>query len=253
MWHEITNPNWIRDSSRASTQRFSATRGMRRAAYCAPRQRPRNRISRRHRPEQGATRADTPLARHDRRPDCAKPAAATLRRFPYRPIARCASLRPHPRPVRCCSPCRPRSRRPPPRRPPITLRAGDGRSRLDRPAGRAGVVGMGRRSACTTRSSARARRSATSTSNPSTAAPRRSSTAPRAPTLDAAQPEFDAQRTRMAFVRNGDVFVRDLRSGALTQVTRSDAAEVAAAVEPRRQPRVPRRQRLVPVARRPAA
>ncbi len=32
-------------------------------------------------------------------------------------------------------------------------------------------------------------------------------------------------RTRMAFVRNGDVFVRDLRSGALTQVTRTEAAE----------------------------
>jgi hypothetical protein len=28
----------------------------------------------------------------------------------------------------------------------------------------------------------------------------------------------------MAFVRNGDVFVRDLRSGALTQLTRSNAA-----------------------------
>ena len=43
--------------------------------------------------------------------------------------------------------------------------------------------------------------------------------------IDAAQPVFDAQRARMAFVRNGDVFVRDLRSGALTQVSRSDAAE----------------------------
>ncbi|MDR7099990.1 dipeptidyl aminopeptidase/acylaminoacyl peptidase [Lysobacter niabensis] len=43
--------------------------------------------------------------------------------------------------------------------------------------------------------------------------------------LDAANPVFDAARTRMAFVRNGDVFVRDLRSGALTQVTRTDAAE----------------------------
>jgi hypothetical protein len=42
--------------------------------------------------------------------------------------------------------------------------------------------------------------------------------------LDAANPAFDAQHTRMAFVRNGDVFVRDLRSGALTQVTRTDAA-----------------------------
>ncbi|MFC5579040.1 prolyl oligopeptidase family serine peptidase [Lysobacter niabensis] len=43
--------------------------------------------------------------------------------------------------------------------------------------------------------------------------------------LDAANPALDPQRTRMAFVRNGDVFVRDLRSGALTQVTRTDAAE----------------------------
>ncbi|UOF14606.1 prolyl oligopeptidase family serine peptidase [Lysobacter capsici] len=43
--------------------------------------------------------------------------------------------------------------------------------------------------------------------------------------LDAANPAYDAQRTRMAFVRNGDVFVRDLRSGALTQVTRSNDTE----------------------------
>jgi dipeptidyl aminopeptidase/acylaminoacyl peptidase len=43
--------------------------------------------------------------------------------------------------------------------------------------------------------------------------------------LDAPNPAIDAQRTRMAFVRNGDVFVRDLRNGALTQVTRTDAAE----------------------------
>ncbi|MEO6364736.1 MAG: S9 family peptidase, partial [Luteimonas sp.] len=43
--------------------------------------------------------------------------------------------------------------------------------------------------------------------------------------LDAAQPVFDVQRTRMAFVRNGDVFVRDLRSGALTQFTRTTADE----------------------------
>jgi len=43
--------------------------------------------------------------------------------------------------------------------------------------------------------------------------------------LDAANPVFDAQHTRMAFVRSGDVFVRDLRNGALTQVTRTDAAE----------------------------
>lgn len=43
--------------------------------------------------------------------------------------------------------------------------------------------------------------------------------------LDAAQPAYDAQRARMAYVRNGDVFVRDLRSGALTQVTRSNDNE----------------------------
>lgn len=43
--------------------------------------------------------------------------------------------------------------------------------------------------------------------------------------LDAARPVFDATRTRMAFVRNGDIFVRDLRSGALTQLTRSEAQE----------------------------
>ncbi len=44
-------------------------------------------------------------------------------------------------------------------------------------------------------------------------------------TLDAAQPVFDATRTRMAFARNGDIFVRDLRNGALTQLTRSEAQE----------------------------
>jgi dipeptidyl aminopeptidase/acylaminoacyl peptidase len=43
--------------------------------------------------------------------------------------------------------------------------------------------------------------------------------------LDGAQPAFDAARARMAFVRNGDIFVRDLGNGALTQVTRTDAAE----------------------------
>jgi len=43
--------------------------------------------------------------------------------------------------------------------------------------------------------------------------------------MDSPQPVFDASRARMAFVRNGDIFVRDLRSGALTQVTRTDAAE----------------------------
>lgn len=43
--------------------------------------------------------------------------------------------------------------------------------------------------------------------------------------LDAADPAFDAAHTRMAFARNGDLFVRDLRSGALTQLTRTDAEE----------------------------
>jgi dipeptidyl aminopeptidase/acylaminoacyl peptidase len=43
--------------------------------------------------------------------------------------------------------------------------------------------------------------------------------------IDAADPVFDASRARMAFVRNGDVFVRDLRSGALQQVTRSNTEE----------------------------
>ncbi|MDQ3159447.1 MAG: S9 family peptidase, partial [Pseudomonadota bacterium] len=39
--------------------------------------------------------------------------------------------------------------------------------------------------------------------------------------LDSAEAVFDAASTRSAFVRNGDVFVRDLRSGALTQLTRT--------------------------------
>lgn len=41
-------------------------------------------------------------------------------------------------------------------------------------------------------------------------------------TLDVADPVYDRTRTRSAFVRNGDVFVRDLRSGALTQLTRGN-------------------------------
>ena len=47
-------------------------------------------------------------------------------------------------------------------------------------------------------------------------------------TLDAANPVFDAQRQRMAFVRNGDVFLRDLRNGGLTQLTRSNDEETQA-------------------------
>jgi dipeptidyl aminopeptidase/acylaminoacyl peptidase len=43
--------------------------------------------------------------------------------------------------------------------------------------------------------------------------------------LDAAQPAYDNAHARMAFIRNGDVFVRDLRSGLLTQLTRTDAEE----------------------------
>jgi dipeptidyl aminopeptidase/acylaminoacyl peptidase len=43
--------------------------------------------------------------------------------------------------------------------------------------------------------------------------------------LDAGDPAFDATHARMAFARNGDIFVRDLRSGALTQLTRTDAEE----------------------------
>ena len=43
--------------------------------------------------------------------------------------------------------------------------------------------------------------------------------------MDAASPVYDAARTRLAFVRHGDLFERNLRSGALTQVTRSADAE----------------------------
>ncbi|MDG2525351.1 S9 family peptidase [Stenotrophomonas sp. HITSZ_GD] len=43
--------------------------------------------------------------------------------------------------------------------------------------------------------------------------------------LDAANPAYDAQRQRMVFARNGDIFLRDLRSGALTQLTRSNETE----------------------------
>ncbi len=40
-------------------------------------------------------------------------------------------------------------------------------------------------------------------------------------TLDVDTPVYDSSRQRSAFVRNGDVFLRELRSGALTQLTRS--------------------------------
>ncbi|MDH5824527.1 prolyl oligopeptidase family serine peptidase [Luteimonas sp. RD2P54] len=40
--------------------------------------------------------------------------------------------------------------------------------------------------------------------------------------LDGLQPVYDASRARAAFVRDGNVFVRDLRSGALTQLSRDD-------------------------------
>ena len=49
-------------------------------------------------------------------------------------------------------------------------------------------------------------------------------------------PVYDAQRTRMAFVRNGDVFVRDLRSGALHPGHAQQRRRSAAAVEQRRRP-----------------
>ncbi|HET8819346.1 MAG TPA: prolyl oligopeptidase family serine peptidase [Xanthomonadaceae bacterium] len=44
-------------------------------------------------------------------------------------------------------------------------------------------------------------------------------------TIDGDSPVYDATRTRMAFARNGDIFVRDLRNGALQQLTRTDDAE----------------------------
>jgi len=40
--------------------------------------------------------------------------------------------------------------------------------------------------------------------------------------LDGSNPVYDAARQRMVFVRNGDVFLRDLRSGSLAQLTRSN-------------------------------
>jgi hypothetical protein len=45
--------------------------------------------------------------------------------------------------------------------------------------------------------------------------------------LDAPNPVFDPARKRAAFIRNGDVFVRDMGNRQLTQVTRSTATEAA--------------------------
>ena len=42
--------------------------------------------------------------------------------------------------------------------------------------------------------------------------------------IDAPRPVYDATRSRAAFIRDGNVFVRDLRNGALTQLTRSEAS-----------------------------
>ncbi len=47
-------------------------------------------------------------------------------------------------------------------------------------------------------------------------------------TLDVDSPVYDSARQRAVFVRNGDVFLRDLRSGALTQLTRSTEKASAA-------------------------
>src|SRR5690606_7725381 len=44
-------------------------------------------------------------------------------------------------------------------------------------------------------------------------------------TLGASGAVYDATRSRMAFVRNGDLFGRDLRNGSLQQVTRSNDQE----------------------------
>ena len=48
--------------------------------------------------------------------------------------------------------------------------------------------------------------------------------------LDAQNPVFDHARRRAAFIRNGDLFVRELGSRQLTQVTRSTATEAARAL-----------------------
>jgi len=44
---------------------------------------------------------------------------------------------------------------------------------------------------------------------------------------DGADPVFDRARTRAAFVRNGDVFIRDVANGRLIQVTRTPQEETA--------------------------
>jgi dipeptidyl aminopeptidase/acylaminoacyl peptidase len=44
---------------------------------------------------------------------------------------------------------------------------------------------------------------------------------------DGADPVFDRTHTRAAFVRNGDVFIRDVASGRLTQVTRTPQPEAS--------------------------
>jgi hypothetical protein len=64
-------------------------------------------------------------------------------------------------------------------------------------------------------------------------------------TQDAAQPVYDAQHARMAFVRNGDVFVRDLRSGMLQQAHAHQRRRNAAAMGERWRPRLARRQCVV--------
>ena len=43
--------------------------------------------------------------------------------------------------------------------------------------------------------------------------------------LDASGAVFDREARRTAFARNGDIFVRELRSGALQQLTRTSEAE----------------------------
>jgi dipeptidyl aminopeptidase/acylaminoacyl peptidase len=47
------------------------------------------------------------------------------------------------------------------------------------------------------------------------------------PALDADSPVYDASRSRMLFLRHGDIFQRDLHTGALTQLTRSTDDEAS--------------------------